>query len=234
MKKTLDLNKIPNKKILNIDNFKDEEGNLIVKEKDGYFELPFYIKSSIFYNDSEYNKFVKSVEKMVRQSDYYKDYISILKHDYGLNHCMILSNIDSEGDVEIEMHHGPLMTLYDVVSLITNHYLVQKKNISTFKIADIVLKEHFNHNIQVIMLSKTVHELVHKGKILIDPKQCIGNFNKLIEKYGDGLTKEMSEAINQYLSLVERYGTSENDLLNTTSIRSWSKNEESNLNFNIN
>lgn len=227
------LNNLPNKKIVNIDNYKDDEGNLIVKEKDGYFELPFYIKSSIFYNDAEYNKFIKAVEKMVRQSDYYKDYISILKHDYCLNHCMILSNIDSEGDVEVEMHHGPLMTLYDVVSLITNHYLVQKKNVSTFKIADIVLKEHFAHHIQVIMLSKTVHELVHKGKILIDPKQCIGDFNKLIETYGDGLTKEMSDGINQYLSLVEKYGTSENGLLNTASIKSWSKDPDSNLNFSI-
>lgn len=216
--------------IVNIETLK-ENNNIILKPKDGYFNLPFYLEQSVFYNSEEYTKFIKTVEKMVRTSSYYTDYIAELKMTYGLNHCMILSNInDSTSDdnkkVSIEMHHGPLMTLYDVVSLITNDCLFNEQSISSFKICDLVLKEHFQHNIQVIMLCKTVHQAVHKGKIFINPKQCIGDIGTLLEKYSDGITQELSSGINKYLSLVDKYETSDNGLLITKEIKQWAKDED--------
>jgi hypothetical protein len=34
----------------------------------------------------------------------------------------VLSNVSCSDD-EIEMHHGPLLTLYDIVSVVLNHYI---------------------------------------------------------------------------------------------------------------
>ena len=220
-------NNLPNdNKIVNIKSFIDDNGNPTLGKKDGYFNLPFYMDNTIFYNDTEYNKFIKAVEKMVRTSDYYKEYIATLKINYGLNYCMMLGNIDDSEGVDIEMHHGPLMNLYDVVSLITNHRLFNNQPVSTFEICNIVLQEHFKHHVEVIMLSKTVHEMVHAGKLFIHPSMCIGDINALLETYKDGLTKELAEGINKYLELASKYKASDNGYLISSGIKSWNKSND--------
>jgi hypothetical protein len=217
-----------NSKIVNIETYKSER-NIVIKKKDGYFNLPFYLESSILYNDSEYNKFIKDVEKKVRQSDFYSEYIGILKNSYGLNYCMFLGNVDSEDDVTVEMHHGPLLTLYDIVSVVTNSFLANNKKVSTFRIAKTVLEEHFLGNIQVIMLSKTVHELVHKGKIFIHPEQCIGNIQNFLDKYEDGLTEDLIMGINKYLDMAEKFKGTDNNLLSNNGVKSWGLDDEEKL-----
>lgn len=225
-KKTKKKSLLPNSNVVNIENYIDKNGNPSIKAKDSWFNLSFYLDSSIIYNNEEYNKFIKAVEKKVRESDFYKDYIATLKLQYGLNFCMILGNIDDSDGVDIEMHHGPLMTLYDVVSLIVNDCIANNIKINTFKVTDMVLREHFNNNIQVIMLSKTVHQAVHKGKIFIHPEQCIGNISKLLEKYEDGLTEEMAAGINKYLELSEKYKTTDNGYFKSNEIKKWNKTGE--------
>jgi hypothetical protein len=222
MKKSKDI--IPSSsKIVNIESYKDDEGNIIVKNESGYFSLPYYITSSIFLDIDEYNRFIKVVEKLVRQSDYYSTYIATLKLDYGFNYCMFLGNIeDSENKIDIEMHHA-ILTLYDVVSIITNHLLYHNEKISTFKVAKIVIEEHFQHHICVIMLCKTVHELVHKGKVFINIKQCIGDLETFLKTYKDGITQDMANGINKYLELCKNYDSTDNGFLGVDTIKSWNK-----------
>jgi len=218
--------------IVNIESYKDEEGNFKVSSNENtYFSLPFFIDKSIFYNTDEYNRFIKAVEKFIRTSKYYKNYIASLKMNYGLNYCMIMGNIDDTDGVDIEMHHGPLLNLYDIVSIVTNHMIMTGQHVNTFRVAKVVLEEHYKQHIQVIMLSKTVHELVHKGKIFIHPSQCIGDINAFLDDYHLGMTDELAEGINKYLEMCDKFNTTDNGLLKFNGVKSWNKQDTDNTSF---
>lgn len=187
-----------------------------------FYEIPFYKDAEYFAIIENFVNFVKAVERLVRTSKDYKKYIAYLKNDLGLRACQVLSNIENIEeedddkkikDVTIEMHHGPLLTLFDVVSIVVDHYLVNNKKINTFIIADAVLEEHFNHNIQVVMLSKTTHQLVHDGQIFINFKQGFGYVNRFLKKYKDGLHPELIEKIEKYIERSKQYDSFDNGVL---------------------
>jgi hypothetical protein len=131
------------------------------------FELPFYKNNEYFSSIDNFVGFVKAVERTVRTSTYYSRYIKYLKEDIGLTSCQVLANIEDD-DADIEMHHGPILTLFDYAAIITDYMLAKNRKVSTFQVADILLEEHFENNVQIVMLSNTVHELVHENNIFIN------------------------------------------------------------------
>ena len=216
--------KLPqNNKIVDIESYIDEHNNPTMTSS-GYFQLKYYMDKTSFSNDQEYTRFVKAVERMVRTSEHYKEYINILKTHYGLNYCMLLGNITDDEDVSIEMHHGPLMTLYDVVALITNAAIAHNQPISTFTVTETVLQEHFKHHVQVTMLCKTAHQAVHSNKIFLHPSQAIGDIATLLHTYKDGIDRELALGIDTYLKLAETHEHTQDSekLLNLYSMKNWS------------
>lgn len=181
------------------------------------YVLPFYKNSDYFANLDNFVGFVKAVEKLVRTSKYYKRYIKYIKEDVGLNFCQVLSNIkqeDEESNVDIEMHHGPILTLFDYISIVVDWMLYNDKKITTFIVADIIIEEHFNNNIQVVMLSKTVHEQVHENNVFLSTKHAFGDLNAFINKYKKGgISDEMRDKINRYIELCEKYDSFDKHIL---------------------
>lgn len=186
--------------------------------------LQFYKNDDYFSNLESFVQFVKAVENLVRTSPLYKRYIGYLKNDLGLNFCQVLSNIKTEEDdiTEIEMHHGPILTLFDIVSIVIDSMLYKKDKITTFKVADIVLAEHYAHNIQVVMLSKTVHQKVHDNDIFISMKQSFGDITTFLKKYKNGLNEEQIYKINNYITLSEKYDSFDKGVLALRDVvKSW-------------
>ena len=97
------------------------------------------------------------------------------------------------------MHHGPILTLYDYCAIITEWLLTKRRQISTFRVADIVLTEHQKNHIQVVMLATTVHEQVHARGIFLNYKHAWGDLNSFIKTYRDGISVEYVEKINRYI-----------------------------------
>ena len=89
----------------------------IVDAKTSFYKIPFFKDSEYFSNYESYVNFVKGIEKMVRTNDKYRKYINYLKNEVKLNKCQVLKNVTDE-DCEIEMHHGPIFTLFDICSII--------------------------------------------------------------------------------------------------------------------
>ena len=215
-----------NNKIVNINSIKTKNGNIKLNASDGYYDLSYYKTQSDFYDPKTYISFIKAVEKLVRNSDEYKTYINYLKTEIGLDYCSIFGKI-TDDKVAIEMHHGPIFTLFVIVSIVLEHCLLHNEQITTYSIAKIVLQEHYDNNIQVVMLCKTAHESVHAGKIYISPKQAWGDINKFIERYGDGMTNDQIETYNQILEIEEKSGhTTDNGLFKISSVKSWKNNVE--------
>lgn len=212
----------------NID-FKKSKKEPTIDADTSEFELPFYKTVDYFASIDNFVGFVKAVEKLVRTSTYYSSYIRYLKNDIGLTFCEVLSNIQEDDDHQglIEMHHGPILTLFDYASIMTDWFIAHNKKINTFRVADKLLEEHYNNNIQIVMLSKTVHEEVHENNIFINLNQAFGNLNVFLKKYYDGLHPEQIQKINSYIESSKKYDSYDNDVLKLTGvITKWNKDNE--------
>lgn len=179
-----------------------DKTNLIVKhENSNYLSLPFFKTHITLSNSSDLEKFIKSIESLIRKSGVYKGYIKYLKQEIGLNRCMIFSELTDE-DVTIEMHHS-IFTLFDCVSITLIKFLKENKQISSFDIAKEVLDDHINNLIPVVMVSKMVHEAVHNGRnnmesFFIPLESSWGDIVKYVEKYKGCLTPEHIAKLKKY------------------------------------
>jgi hypothetical protein len=176
---------------------KDEKSPVIDSPTSPYI-IPYYKDESFLNNYESYEKYVKAIERVVRTNDRYSKYIFYLKNEIKLNHCMVLKNVD-DNDCDIEMHHGPVFTLYDVCAIVLEYFILKKWKISTTRVADVVLDEHLKNRVQVIMVSDTVHEEIHNGEIFINYKQAWGDLAAFTKKYWDAISPEYREQLNRYI-----------------------------------
>lgn len=182
----------------------EEKSNKVIPIIDSIqsmYQIPLYKDLEYFSNIESYVNFIKGCEKAVRSNDRYKKYIWYLKNIVGLDHCQVLSNIepDADGKIEIEMHHGPIFTLYDYCEIMVEYFLLKNRKVSTFRIADAILDEHQRNNIQVVMLLSSIHEEVHNRNIFINYNQAWGDLNAFIKRYGVAMNDHLKEKLNKYI-----------------------------------
>ena len=166
----------------------------IIDATTSFYQIPFFKNEDYFSSIDSYTSFIKGCEKLVRQNDRYSKYISYLKKEVKLNKCQVLKNID-DLDCDIEMHHGPVFTLYDYCAIILEYFIAKKWKITTMRIADMVLTEHQKNRIQVVMLSTTMHQEVHERNIFINLNQAYGNLPEFLYKYGPTMSDEYKEKL---------------------------------------
>jgi ATP-dependent helicase/DNAse subunit B len=180
----------------------------IVDAESSFYNIPFYKDDEYFRNYESYVAFIKGVEKLVRTNDRYNKYISYLKKEVKLDHCQVFKNITDE-DADIEMHHGPIFTLFDYCAIILEYFLIKKWKITTARVADVVLDEHQKNRIQVVMVSSTVHEEIHNGQIFINQKQAYGDLQAFINKYAIAISDDYREMVNRYVDRSLMYDSSD-------------------------
>lgn len=175
----------------NINSIKQDD-NLIMKSNKSIFYNSFYFQD--FYDDKLVTSFIKSTERLIRQSKEYNDYLALVKTNYNiLNYDNILSKIEN-CDADIEFHHYPF-TLYDIVEIIVNHHFLNKENFNSFTVAKEVMYLHFKHMIGFVPLSKTNHQLAHAGELFISTNQIFGQWEKFAELYSDGISQQQKDNI---------------------------------------
>ena len=199
-------------KVLPDINYEEEKGNATIDSSNSLYNIPMFKPIEYFANIESRNNFIKATEKLVRTNDRYSKYISYLKGKVKLNHCQVLHNITDE-DCAIEMHHGPIFTLYDYCDIVLNYYISKNWKISTFRIADTVLNEHIKNRVHVVMLSPTVHEEVHLREIFINIQQAWGDLHAFLKKYGKVLTNDQIDKYNRYLDKSMMMDTNTYDIL---------------------
>lgn len=177
--------------------YEKEGQNATIDSPNSMYLLQFIKKEEYFSNPESKHRFLSKCEGLVRGHKRYKKYKNFLMKEVGLNHCQVWGHLSSE-DVTLEMHHGPIFTLYELCEIITDHFLKTGEKITTFRVADRVLKEHEKHRVMVVMLAVTIHQEVHDREIFINMKQAWGwwNFGKFLKTYG--LNKELKEKYDRY------------------------------------
>lgn len=164
--------------------------------------------SDLLADYDRYQKYVKAIEKNVRNDDRYTAYIAKVKQG-GMDHCAIMGNLPTDDPkLKIEMHHGPIFNLFDYCDIVLKASLKRgDTDITTYKIADIILTEHEMDNIMIVMLSKTVHSSVHNRKLwngpFIDVKATWGKLERFIDHWSDGMEREHWRYIDIYIKECE-------------------------------
>ena len=180
--------------------YNGDVSKFIEAEDDPYSVISLHKDTDYFQDDSEYTKFVKSCETSIRRSPDYKVFIHYIKKVLGINFCQVSSKI-YDTDATIEMHHGPIFTLFDITSVILNYYMKTGKKINTMRITNAVLQEHFDMHVQVVMLAVTNHEATHNRDLFLHVNQGIGNLTEFIDLYKDSLDDIHKYKIWNYINM---------------------------------
>jgi len=214
-------NGIPYNPMPCIDTF-EENGNPCIESPRSEYCICFYQTRETLCDPEVYKAFLKNIEYRFRHSSTYTNYKKML-YEIGLNRCQALGLITSEM-ASIEMHHA-ILTLFDIAMIITEHMLNTVGYVTTFDVIEILKEEHKSHNVGLVMLTKTAHQLYHNNKsFYIHPNMVFGNWKKLIEKYKDGLTQDIAFKLLYYLKQsIDKSETDDNGLLDLRDkIKSWS------------
>lgn len=187
----------------NVTSKKDKKGNLILEyNKTSGMYITLMTSDKKLSNNVERLKFIKKTEGLIRKSDRYKLYKKKL-FDSGLNMCAILGNVTDE-KAKIEMHHGPIFTLWDYVEITIQYLYSNDLPISSFRVADQVLNDHFEDLIQVVMISESVHKVIHNpsnNTLIIPLESAWGDLVGYLKKYKGCFDYKHFAKLNDYLGL---------------------------------
>lgn len=132
--------------------------------------------------------FVARVEKLIRSSLEYRDYINFLKNNMDMDRCWFFKKVCQEKTngrkrISIEVHHAPF-TLYDYVCTVIDRFQEEGRPLNALLIADEVMELHYSNKVGLIPLSKTIHQIVHNSsKIKIPLYAIYGNYTEFLEDY---------------------------------------------------
>lgn len=152
-------------------------------------DVPEFHYELTINNDKEKTKVVKEIERIVRSSMEYGDYIMFLRQNVGMDACAFFNNVSKQTNkrVKIEIHHTPL-TLYDISKVVLDKHLKSGEPLNTLDIAEEVMRIHYNNQVGLIPLSKTLHEVVHgpgADKVVIPIYMIFGDYMAFLEEYKD-------------------------------------------------
>lgn len=184
------------------------------------FYLPFD-KAEDFFSiyENEIN-FYRGVEKLVRTDVFYKKYINYLINVVGMNTCQVLSNVEANENskVVMEIHHGPILTLFDITMILCNWYRHHGIPITTFDVADKILEEHQQNRIRVVLVTKSVHKEIHDGNIILNYNQGFGDTAAFLTIYHDGVTKDIQDRINKYIEWSKEHDSFDHGVLEVATV----------------
>ena len=151
-------------------------------------------------------KLIEQVKKAIRSSMEYRDYVQYLKENVDMDACAFFKNVTSNTKennenkkVKIEIHHEPF-TLEDYVSVVLDKYIEEGQEIDALDIAEEVMELHYNNEVGLIPLSKTIHQIVHNtGKVPIPLYMCYGNYTQFLQDYhvDDALIDKLKRKMDQ-------------------------------------
>lgn len=178
---------------------------------DGRDELLFYETAHELSNPENFSSFVKAVESMVRKDQRYK-HVKNRLFENGFDRCAFYGNLNSD-KVTIDMHHGPMFNLYEVVAIITDHFLTLNGKVCVEDIAEEVMQAHLQKKVQLTMLCETAHQLSHDGEIFVHFNNAFGDVNDFLRTYHKGILFEHLETLEKYTRLAREHGATDNNVL---------------------
>lgn len=177
-----------------IENIYTDGGMSIMEIK----ELPYFDAEPYDFNDSKsFEHYISDLERIVRQSFEYRQFIGYLRNVEGMNECAMLNNVTNkaESKVRIEIHHSPF-TLYDICVIVFRKRSALNEDLNINSVAEEVLFLHYIAWVGLIPLSATVHDMVHNAYLFIPTNKIRGNYRPFIESYYNYINPELLDNID--------------------------------------
>lgn len=167
------------------------------------FAAPTDMEYNVYLNtERDKEKFIKRVEKVVRSSMEYRDYVAFLKEYVNMNHCAFFNNVENaQGSrVRIEIHHEPL-TLFDIVKVVVNKHIDEGIPLNDLYISDEVMNLHYTNQVGLIPLSKSIHQIVHNSNEIIIPITLVfGDYKKFLDEYSDYVDDDILDKLERKIN----------------------------------
>ena len=159
----------------------------------------------VITNEKQRIKLVKEIESYCRISLEYTDLITYLRKYVNMNECTFLNSFKSDKKKGmIEIHHAPF-TLFSIVDIVMRKHEDIYNQIDEFKIAEEVMRLHYNGLIGLVPLSITCHQLVHDNQLTI-PLWCVyGRFVEFTKKYYEWIPDEVLNALEEKIILSKKF-----------------------------
>ena len=171
---------------------------------------------SCIYNledDKDYKTFIKDIERQVRLSYEYREFIKFCRDNFGMNKCAILKNVSNEdgNGIKIEIHHYPF-SLYDICESVVKKRQVYNESIEVQMVAKEVMELHYKGLVGLIPLSETAHELVHSSRLFIPSDRVFGRYNLFVDYYRPFIDDGLIDTLRR----IEKYTVEHSPVQNTT------------------
>lgn len=151
------------------------------------------LRISNFENESEYKKYVRNCEMMIRRSVEYKLWRNYIVDVLQVNECAITH--ESMEDVTIEVHHH-VPSLFTLVCGLINKRIDKNDEFCTFDICQEAIEIHFKNKIGYVALLKSMHEKFHNGKLTIPISFVKGDYKYFIREFSKYLDDDELEKID--------------------------------------
>lgn len=159
-------------------------------------------RNIIIMNDKDKIKMIKTVERIARSSQEYRQYIQFLRDEIDMTQCSFFNNMSNKESkrIGIEIHHEPF-TLFDITQVVLEKWIAEEMDINPLLIAAEVMRIHYQGNVGLIPLSLTVHDLVHNGRLFIPLQNVYGNFIKFLEEYDKYIPNDLKDMLEVKLKM---------------------------------
>jgi hypothetical protein len=158
------------------------------------------LRTSNFENESEYKKFVRNCEMMIRRSVEYKLWRNYIVDVLQVNECAVTH--ESMEDVTIEVHHH-LPSLYSLTCALVNRCIDNNTEFCTFDICQEAIELHFKNKVGYVALLKSMHEKFHNGKLTIPISFIKGDYNYFVREFSKFLDDDEIDKIQTRLATNE-------------------------------
>lgn len=147
-------------------------------------------------NPKDFKKYIDSIERIVRLSFEYRQFVKFLREYMDMNHCSFLKNISNAESfrIKIHIHHEPI-TLFDIVMAVYNRRKTMNESLSEDMVAKEVMYQHYMLRVGLIPLSETVHELVHNQYVFVPTTAVFGKYWEFIDMYKDYIEPQTLETL---------------------------------------
>lgn len=156
-----------------------EKETIVLPELEGLQRTEY-----VFFSNKDKVKFIKKLERICRSSLEYKEFISYLINNVGMEFCSFFNNVNMDlgKRIKIEIHHEPF-TLFDIASIVLEKFIATGQEINPIKISEEIMRLHYEGKVGLIPLSITAHQLVHDGKLFIPLQYLDQGFLRFFKEY---------------------------------------------------
>lgn len=167
---------------------------------------PYDIQDWNLADQKDFKKFLAELEKSVRGSFEYQQYIQYLRNAFNMNSCAFYRNVSNVPNpkIKIHIHHDPI-TLYDICTIIFRKRQTLGEPIDEESIAKEVMWNHYNGFVGLIPLSETAHELVHANYLFIPCTHVFGEYKEFVNMYKQFFTLDQLDLIKDIEEVSELY-----------------------------